>query len=449
MNSYSDSYIINLLLNLKEHHLFEDGDLFSHLKELADNFNDESEADRAREDSLKFAKFYRKNSLFKLSASKEVSDVPVRMYMDGVFDMVHSGHFNAIRQAKQLCDVLVIGVVSDEEVIHHKGPPVMNLQERVEIVSACKWVDEVATDDIPYNPTIELIDRLNCQYVAHGDDLALSADGTDCYSIIKDAGRMRTFKRTQGISTTDIVGRLLLVAKNPLRRQSMDFKRLSGDEMITSQNIENVVSEEAKEASPNDGPKVQLMQTTRRIRQFSSGKEPKPGDKIVYVDGTFDLLHVGHVRILKKAREQGDFLIVGLHDDETVEKKKGKNYPILHLQERVLNILALKYVDEVIIGSPWKITENLLKNFNISVVVEGSIGPISETEAQNIQENDPYEIPKKLGIYKKLESASTMTTETIIHSIIENRNKLEKAHEIKKKKLENYYKSQDATVKET
>lgn len=95
----------------------------------------------------------------------------------------------------------------------------MNLQERLEIVSACKWVDEVASDNIPYNPTIELIDKLNCQYVAHGDDLALSADGTDCYSIIKDAGRMKTFKRTHGISTTDIVGRLLMVAKNPLRRQ--------------------------------------------------------------------------------------------------------------------------------------------------------------------------------------------------------------------------------------
>ena len=131
-----------------------------------------------------------------------------------------------------MCDVLVVGVVSDEEVIFHKGfvyvfykinkiysPPVMSLAERVEIVSACKWVDEIAADNIPYNPTIELIDTLNCQYVAHGDDLALSADGTDCYSVIKNAGRMRTFKRTQGISTTDIVGRLLLLAKNPMRKQ--------------------------------------------------------------------------------------------------------------------------------------------------------------------------------------------------------------------------------------
>jgi len=87
------------------------------------------------------------------------------------------------------------------------------LEERAEIVAACKWVDEVAIDAIPYNPSIELIDKLNCPFVAHGDDMALSADGTDSYSIIKAAGRMKTFKRTDGISTTDIVGRLLLFTK--------------------------------------------------------------------------------------------------------------------------------------------------------------------------------------------------------------------------------------------
>jgi len=267
---------------------------------------------------------------------------------------------------------------------------------------------------------------------------------------------MRTFKRTHGISTTDIVGRLLLLSKNnPQRKQSRDFiKRLSGDEdFVTTKSIENkgstAAKEETKEAS--ETPQVQLLQTTRRIRQFSSGKDPKPTDKIVYIDGTFDLLHVGHVRILKKAKEQGDFLIVGLHDDETVELHKGQNYPILHLQERVLNILALRYVDEVIIGAPWQINENMIKNFNIQLVVQGSIGPISELEALTIKTHDPYQIPKKLGIYKKLESGSTMTADGIINQIIENRNKLAQAHEIKKKKLEAYYKTQgqEAAVRET
>ena len=62
--------------------------------------------------------------------------------LDGCFDIMHSGHYNAIRQAKALTDILVVGVHSDEEIRKHKGPPVMNDEERLATVRACKWVDE-------------------------------------------------------------------------------------------------------------------------------------------------------------------------------------------------------------------------------------------------------------------------------------------------------------------
>jgi cytidyltransferase-like protein len=55
-----------------------------------------------------------------------------------------------------------------------------------------------------------------------------------------------------------------------------------------------------------------------------------------------DLADIGHIKILKKAKEVGDFLIVGIHDDDTINKHKGSNYPVLNLQERVLNVLAIK-----------------------------------------------------------------------------------------------------------
>lgn len=55
---------------------------------------------------------------------------PVRVYMDGCFDMMHYGHCNALRQARALGDQLVVGVVSDEEIIANKGPPVTPLHER-------------------------------------------------------------------------------------------------------------------------------------------------------------------------------------------------------------------------------------------------------------------------------------------------------------------------------
>lgn len=54
----------------------------------------------------------------------------MRVYMDGCFDMMHYGHCNALRQARALGDELVVGVVSDEEIIANKGPPVSPLYER-------------------------------------------------------------------------------------------------------------------------------------------------------------------------------------------------------------------------------------------------------------------------------------------------------------------------------
>lgn len=68
----------------------------------------------------------------------------------------------------------------------------------------------------------------------------------------------------------------------------------------------------------------------------------QPGDKIVYVAGAFDLFHVGHLDFLEKARQEGDFLVVGLHTDPVVNRYKGANYPIMNLHERVLSVLACK-----------------------------------------------------------------------------------------------------------
>ena len=56
---------------------------------------------------------------------------PVRVYMDGCFDLMHYGHANALRQAKALGDELVVGIVGDEEIVANKGPPVLSMEERL------------------------------------------------------------------------------------------------------------------------------------------------------------------------------------------------------------------------------------------------------------------------------------------------------------------------------
>lgn len=78
---------------------------------------------------------------------------------------------------------------------------------------------------------------------------------------------------------------------------------------------------------------------------------------MVYVDGSFDLFHIGHIRTLQKAREYGNYLIVGIYEDTVINTIKGKNYPIMNLNERVLGVLSCRYVDEVIMGVPYKVTK--------------------------------------------------------------------------------------------
>jgi glycerol-3-phosphate cytidylyltransferase-like family protein len=77
------------------------------------------------------------------------------------------------------------------------------------MVGAVKWVDDVIPD-APYAITEDFMKKLfteyNIDYIIHGDDPCLLPDGTDAYALAKNAGRYKQIKRTEGVSTTDIVG---------------------------------------------------------------------------------------------------------------------------------------------------------------------------------------------------------------------------------------------------
>ena len=73
----------------------------------------------------------------------------------------------------------------------------------------------------------------------------------------------------------------------------------------------------------------------------------KKGTKIVFTNGCFDILHVGHITYLEKARQKGDFLVVALDTDEAVQKLKGPTRPVNSLKSRMQVLAALECVDLV------------------------------------------------------------------------------------------------------
>ncbi|CAF0777260.1 unnamed protein product [Adineta steineri] len=345
------------------------------------------------------------------------SEQEVRVWMDGCYDMVHFGHANACRQAKQMGTYLVVGVHSDAEITKHKGPPVFSEQERYKMVRAIKWVDEVV-EDAPYVTALETLEKYNCQFCVHGDDITVTADGVDTYHIVKAAGRYRECKRTQGVSTTDLVGRMLLVTKS----------HHEPDDMLPDRENTLRMSLCKESVSPWTGAS-QFLATTNKIIQFSNGREPEPTDKVVYTAGAFDLFHVGHVDFLEKAKACGDYLIVGLHSDRLVNRYKGSNHPIMNLHERVLSVLACRYVDEVVIGAPYSVTMELINHFKVSRVIHGRTTYDSDIDGQN-----PYEVPQALKIFEQIDSGNPMSTQDIITRIIDNRLEYEKRNKKKEAK---------------
>ena len=92
--------------------------------------------------------------------------------------------------------------------------------------------------------------------------------------------------------------------------------------------------------------------------------------KVGFTCSTFDLLHAGHVQMLRDAKSVCDYLIVGLQTDPTIDRKE-KNKPIQSIVERYVQLQAVKYVDEIITYSTEKDLEDILSMYQIDIRVMG------------------------------------------------------------------------------
>ncbi len=95
------------------------------------------------------------------------------------------------------------------------------------------------------------------------------------------------------------------------------------------------------------------------------------GERIVFANGCFDTLHVGHIRYLESARCEGDILVVGVNDDSSVGNLKGPGRPILDENARALVVAALRCVDYVVLFSEATV-EALLEELKPDVHAKGT-----------------------------------------------------------------------------
>ena len=94
--------------------------------------------------------------------------------------------------------------------------------------------------------------------------------------------------------------------------------------------------------------------------------------KTVFVNGTFDILHRGHLELLNYAKSLGEYVVVGIDSDRRVRKMKGPNRPVNSADERGLMLVNLKSVDEVRFFANDRELENMVKSVKPDVLVVGS-----------------------------------------------------------------------------
>ena len=147
---------------------------------------------------------------------------PVRVYADGVFDLFHLGHQRQLQQAKTAFPGhevwLIVGVTGDTETHKRKGLTVMSARERAESLRHSRWVDEVI-EDCPWVITVEFLEKHKIDYVAH-DDIPYGAnEGDDIYKPIKEKGMFLVTQRTEGVSTTGIITKIVRDYEQYISRQ--------------------------------------------------------------------------------------------------------------------------------------------------------------------------------------------------------------------------------------
>jgi len=130
----------------------------------------------------------------------------IKVYTAGTWDLFHVGHLNILKRSKELGDYLVVGVSTDSLIRSYKDKrPIVLLEDRLAIIKACKYVDEVIVQHKLLDPKV--LDRINPDIITIGSDWkSKHLDGLEYF---KTKGQVIYFDYTKGVSTTMLINRVI------------------------------------------------------------------------------------------------------------------------------------------------------------------------------------------------------------------------------------------------
>ncbi|ANQ10048.1 Cholinephosphate cytidylyltransferase [Plasmodium coatneyi] len=190
--------------------------------------SDASECPKREDKQGDDAQGVNKSSQGKTGETDQVNNVPkgtpkekkkIVIYADGVYDMLHLGHMKQLEQAKKMFEntVLIVGVTGDNETKLFKGQIVQTLEERTETLRHVRWVDKIVSP-CPWSIKLTLsrmmiflmliIKKKKKKKKGKSNSIE-EPNNDDIYAWLKRAGKFRATKRTEGVSTTDLIVRIL------------------------------------------------------------------------------------------------------------------------------------------------------------------------------------------------------------------------------------------------
>ncbi|EUC62270.1 ethanolamine-phosphate cytidylyltransferase [Rhizoctonia solani AG-3 Rhs1AP] len=273
-----------------------------------------------------------------------------RLWLDGCFDGFHFAHANAVRQSRKFGDYVIVGVHSDRVIEKNKGPTLFD-ERTISFVDADGSTKlRKACSNVPYITDMDYVAKYNIDYVCHGDDPVLDANGRDCYENAKKAGKYKEYPRTDGISTTSLIDRILMPETRLLAPEEALWKLIN----------------EFSAACPEPPPIIDLSDPNNRHDTL-----PRDNSRdVVYIGASWDAFGSGHVEFLRRAHQtrKNAYLIVGVWGEQTTWDECGER-PLLDTLERVLAVLQCRYTSAVIIDAPAEPTAVFLSEITAKFVV--------------------------------------------------------------------------------